>query len=147
MRKNRGLTLIEAMFAILLVATCAGIVAATTPIASLSRTKAEAMNKSSGIAQKQLEAIRGAGYANCTPTQLQTLGLIDSTTPVTTNTYTFTNSDLPNFDNPASVLKNGQGTILVEQAAIDLRRVTVKVTWTERGVTRTVTLGTLIANI
>lgn len=148
MRTKKGLTLIEAMFAIFLVAACAGIVAATTPIASMSRVKAEAMNKATGIAQKQLEAIRGAGFANCNPTQLNAAGLIDSTTPVATNTYSFTNSDLPKFDNPATVLTGGAGTVKIEQINMDLIRVTVTVSWVARGpVTRQVSIGTVIANI
>ena len=147
MRVRKGFTLVEALFAIFLVAICAAIVAATTPIASMSRVKAESMNKATGIAQKELESIRGAGFANCTASALVSAGLLDSTNVVAPNTYSFTNSDLLKFDNAAKVLPNGTGTVKLEQLNIDLVRVTVTVTWMERTRQRQISIGTLIANI
>lgn len=137
----------EVLLAIFLVVICAFIVAATMPIANRSRAKASDLDKAMGLAQKELEAIRGLGYPNITPTQLSANGLIDSATPVATNTYSFTNADNANFDNPAKVLNNGAGTVLIEQLATDFRRVTITVTWREKSKTRTFTLGTLIANL
>jgi prepilin-type N-terminal cleavage/methylation domain-containing protein len=147
MRKKRGFSLIEVLLAIFLVVVCAFIVAATMPIANTSRAKASDLDKAMGLAQKQLEAIRGVGYANVTPAQLASYGLVDSTTPTTTNTYSFTNSDSANLDNPARILTNGSGTVMVEQLDVDLRRVTVNVTWRDRVKYKTFSVGTLIANL
>lgn len=145
--RKGGQTLIEVLFAAFMLLACAAVLSATTPIATMSRYKAEQMNRAAGIAQKELEAIKAAGYANATASQLVTYGLIDSTTQTATNTYTFTGSDAANFDNPSKVLPSGTGTVLLEQPAVDLRRVTVTVTWDERGTTRSFSVGTLIANI
>lgn len=146
-RSRRGTTLVEVMFAAFMLLLCAAVLSATTPIASLSRYKAEQSNKAAGIAQKQLEAIKAAGYANASASQLVTFGLIDNTTALPDSSYSFTNSDSANLDNPAKVLPLGTGKVKLEQLATDLRRVTVTVTWDQRGTTRSFSVGTLIANI
>ena len=146
-RTHRGFTLIEVLFAIFLVVICALVVAATMPIANTSRAKASDLDKAMGLAQKQIEAIRGLGYPNVTATQLASNGLIDSTNPVTANTFSFSNSDSANLDNPSLVLTNGSGTVKVEQVNMDLRRVTVQVTWRDRVQYKTFSVGTLIANL
>lgn len=144
---GNGFSLIEVLFAVFLVAMCAVIVAASMPLANKSRIRSDQYNKALNLAQKQLEAIRGKGYANATSAQLYSLSLIDSTTSVATNTYSFTNSDSAALDNPALILPSGSGTVLVEQADLDLRRVVVTVKWTDRGTNKQVQLGTLIANL
>lgn len=146
-RRKRGFSFIEVLFAVFLVAISASIVAATLPLSTNARARADMNNKATGLVQKQLEAIRGLGYQNATATQLLSNGLIDSTTPVATNTYAFSNSDGAALDNPSRILPSGAGTVLVEQVDLDLRRVTVTVTWVDRGSTRSVTDGTLIANL
>lgn len=146
-RHLRGFSLVESLFAVFLVAMCAMVVAATMPMANRSRVKADYTNKAVGLAQKQLEAVRGVGYANLTPNQLLAYGLIDSITPVAANTYAFTNVDTGAFDNPARILPSGTGRITVEQADIDLRRITVLVQWTEKGAAKSFRVGTLVANL
>ncbi|HWA84063.1 MAG TPA: hypothetical protein VG820_11535, partial [Fimbriimonadaceae bacterium] len=135
------------MFAIFLVGTGASVVIATLPIATTSRARADMQNKAVAFAQKELEAIRGLGYANATSTQLLAYGLIDSTTPLVTNTYPATNVDSASYDNIGRLLPSGTATVAVSQTDIDLRQVTVTVTWNDRGTTRTFSLGTLIANL
>jgi prepilin-type N-terminal cleavage/methylation domain-containing protein len=153
MRKKRGFTLIEVLFAIFLVVICAFIVAATMPISNASQSKASDLDKAMGLAQKQLEGIRGLGFPNLNPTQLAADGFIDSTNQVATNTYSFTNSDNANFDNPATVLSHGTGTVKVEQLNLNLIRVTVTVSWLDLNVWRKTgqyknfSVGTLIANL
>lgn len=94
-----------------------------------------------------MEAIRSLGYANITPDQLRSVGAIDSTTAVATNTYSFTNVDNTQFDNASLVLPSGTGRIKIDQAALDLKTVTVTVSWNDRGSTRSVTLVTNLANL
>jgi len=146
-KRIRGHTLIEVLIASFLALACALIFAATMPTANTSRVKADLNNRALSLAQKEMEAIRTLGFANTTPAQLAANGLIDSATPVATNTYSFTNIDTPAVDSPATVLPNGQGRVRIETAANDLRRVTIIVTWQERGRARTVTIATLVANL
>jgi len=135
------------LFAIFLVVTSATIALATMPLSTSARVKADLNNRATSLAQKQLEAIRGRGYANATAAQLLSLGLIDSTTEVTPSTYAFTNNDNAALDNPAKVLPQGTGTVKVEQVDLDLRRITITVSWVDRGTTRSMVVGTLIANL
>lgn len=143
----RAFTLIEVLFAVFLVGVSASIVVVTMPSATQSRIKADLNNKATSMAQKQLEAIRGMGYANVSASQLAAAGLIDSATPVATNTYSFTNVDAARLDNPSLILPNGVGRVTIQQVDIDLRQVIVTVSWNDRGTTRTLTLGTLVANL
>jgi prepilin-type N-terminal cleavage/methylation domain-containing protein len=153
-KRTRGFTLIEIVFALFLLATGAIITTAALPIANTQRARADMQNKAVGLAQKEIEAIRGLGYANATGAQLYSYGMIDNTTPLagypsgsTDNTYSFTNADSSAYDNPARLLPSCTARVRVIQVDIDLKQVSVTVTWVERGVTRTFTDGTLIANL
>ena len=146
-RRRSGFSFIEVLFAVFMVAISASIVAATLPISTNARARADYSNKATGLIQKQLETIRGLGYQNATVAQLYANGVIDSTSEISSNTYPFSNSDSTARDNPARILPSGTGTVKVEQIDLDLRRVTVTVSWVDRGVTRTIVDGTLIANL
>ncbi len=147
LKKKLGGTLIEALLAVFILAMSAVILTSAMPMATKSRIKADNMNKAAGMAQKMIEAVRGSGYANVTPTQLYGLGLIDSTTPTSTNRYTTTNTDTASLDNVGRILPGGYSHMNIEQVDIDLRRVTIHIHWVERGVNKRYVLGTLIANL
>ncbi|MBX3095875.1 MAG: hypothetical protein KF812_03355, partial [Fimbriimonadaceae bacterium] len=146
-KRIQGHTLIEVLIASFVALASALIFAATMPTANTSRVKADLNNRALSLAQKEMEAIRSLGFANVTATQLASKGLLDSTTPVATNTWSFTNIDSPAVDSPATVLTAGTGRVRIEDAANDLRRVTITVNWTERGQARSVSIATLIANL
>lgn len=132
---------------IMIVALCATALVTTMPVATMSRVRAKSQNQALSLAQKEMEAIRSVGYANVTPAQLFANGLIDSTTPISGNTYSFTNVDNAILDNPSAALPGGVGRVTIEEVAIDLKRVTIEVQWTDKGRARTVSLGTLVANL
>lgn len=138
--------MVEVLFAIGATLTCALIFAATMPAANKSRQKAEYMNMALALAQKQMEAIKGID-PSLSVAALLSSGIIDSNIPVGVNQYSFTNADLANKDNPAKVLPNGKGVISIELIDIELRRVTVEVSWKESGQTRSISVGTLVANL
>lgn len=146
-KKQSGHTLIEVLFATFLVGMSGTVLLSSSPTATATRMKAESLNRASGLVQKEMESIRGLGYANLTASQLNTFGLIDSTTEVSSNTYAFTNSDSANGDSVANVLRNGTGTVTIERADIELKRVTVTVNWWDGRTTRTFTASALIANL
>jgi hypothetical protein len=137
------------LYAIFLVLTAALIVAATMPVATVSRTMTSYEDKAMDLAQKQMEAIRTAGFANCTPGQLASLGVIDSTNPVgdNPNVYSFTNSDSANRDNPSLVLPSGAGTVELDTLSLNMTRVLITVTWSDHGTPRSYQIGSLEANL
>lgn len=149
MKRSRrsGVTLIEVLFAMFLVVTCAMIVAASMPIADIARGKADLLAKATGLCQKQLEAIRGVGYANINPSALVSDGLIDSQSQVAPNTYSFSNSDSANRDNPSLLLPQGAGTVQITQPQSNLIQVIVTVTYNDNTRNRTVSVGTQVANL
>ena len=145
--RSRGFSFVEVMLAVFLVACLAGVVAAAMPIATVSRAKAEAADTASALAQKQIEAVRGLGYANLTGSALLSAGLIDSTTADASGAFAFTNVDDDRNDSPGTALPGGTGSVLIEQVDSELRRVTVRVNWSERGKPRFFVLSTLVANL
>lgn len=147
-RRRRGFSLLEVLFAMILVATSVVIIGAAMPTANGSRHRADLNNKATSMAQKALEAIRGLGYAALTPAMLKSAGMIDSETPVEgTNTYSFTNVDTSAFDNPALVLPQGQGFVTLEQVDLDLRSIVIEVRYVDRDRPKTVRIGSLVANL
>jgi prepilin-type N-terminal cleavage/methylation domain-containing protein len=146
--RRRGFVLIEVLFAIFLIGLAALVVAATMPISNVSRQRASVADQAMDVAQKQIEAIRIGGFSSANAIQLASMGLIDSSNPIATNTYSFSNSDSSNLDNPALVLPNGAGTVKIESLNINMTRITVSVSWIDdTGTARTYTLGTLEANL
>jgi prepilin-type N-terminal cleavage/methylation domain-containing protein len=145
--RRRGFSFIEVLFAIALLAAAASIVTVTMPIANNARSKADLLGKATNLAQKQLEAMRSVGYPNTTPTQLAAFGLIDNASTVEANTYSFTSVDTAHLDSPAAVLPQGIGRVRVEQIHMDMRRLTVMLSWNERGQTRTYSVATIVANL
>ncbi len=146
-RVQRGFSLVEVLFGIFLAGLCATVLAATMPVANMSREKANNQNIALSLAQKQMESLRSIGYPNLTVERMHSLGVIDSQTPIATNTYSFTNVDSGAYDSPAMQLPSGQGRILLEQLNLDLRRVTIEMRWTENGRQRSISVGTLVANL
>lgn len=146
-KRQKAFSLIENLFGIFLVAIAAAIMAATLPIANSSRARADLLNKATGIAQKQLELIKNAGYQNATPSKLYNLGLLDSTAPAANGMYSFTNVDNGAYDAPSQVLPNGKGYVGITSVASDLIEVTVLVTWSDRGNDRSLTVSTFLANL
>lgn len=146
-RRVSGFSLIESLFAVFLVAICATIIAATVPLANNNRARADMMNQALQIAQKELEAARYETYANLTVQRLKDDGLLDSTTPNGSLEYPFHNVDNGAFGSAAQILPQGKGWLKIEQPAADLRKITVRVAWVDRGNAREVTLSTLVGNL
>lgn len=145
--KRRGFSFLEVLCAVFVASLCAVIVSASLPVATNSRLKADLNNKATNLAQRQLERIRGTGYPNLSGSAMHAEGLIDSATPVTGTTYSFTTADAVAAERVSAILPSGVGRVTIDQVDLDLRRVTVSVSYTDRGQTRTVLLGTLVANL
>lgn len=134
------------MFGMFMVVVCAFIFAASMPVANRSRAKADYRNVATSLCEKMSEAIRHNGYANLDPAQLQAKQLIDSATPVATNTYSWSNIDTAVVDSPATVLPTGTGRMTVNQVDLDLKSVELLVSWKEEGKDRSVRVSLLVAN-
>lgn len=152
-----GQTLVEAVFACFVTLTCALVFSATMPIANVSRGKGEKMAAATSLAYKQIESIKAQGYGSLDGPSLVADGLLNSTTTVdfqteglqSTSETGFESSavDAAGVDSAGTVLPGGRSFVQISQADIDLRQVVVIVFWQEKGVWRSVRVGTLIANM
>ncbi len=146
-RRLKGMSYVEVMLALFLMTASIAIVASTMPLSTIARGKADLYNKAQNLAQKELERVRALGYPNATATQLVSNGLIDSATATSGTTYSWTNVDASASHSPAIVLPSGAGQLTLEQVDTDLRRITVTVSYSDRGKALTYSTGTLIANL
>lgn len=156
-RVRRGHTLVEVMFAAYLALTCCLIFASTVPVANRSRGRAEFNSIATSLAQKQLEMVKGLGYAKLDPTSLYSSGIVQSTGAVdlkaaglTTGTasgYESTNLDSGQKDTAANALPSGRSFIELSDVDIDLRQVSVLVFWKDNGNVRSVEVTSLVANL
>ena len=146
-RKNNGFSLVEVMLSVFMVTCAAAILTSAMPAATVSRMKGNYLNKAANFAQKEVELMKAQTYSNLIGTKLYAADLIDSATPSLTNTWTCNQTDAAVGDRVTDILPNGSGTVKVEQIAIELKRVTVTVTWTERGRTRSYAVASLVANL
>jgi hypothetical protein len=126
--------------------TCAGaILASAMPAATVSRVKGNYLNRAANFAQKEIELMKAQTYSNLTPVKLLSADIIDSTAPISTDTYSCNSTDAAVGDRVTDVLPNGSASVKVEQIDIELKRITVTVSWTEKGRNRSYSVGSLVA--
>jgi prepilin-type N-terminal cleavage/methylation domain-containing protein len=117
---RRGVTLIETIIAIAVVASTLTAVGALLSAARLGlSTRDESL--AYAVASSKLEGLRAAGYA------------------ALPGNGSFSDTQL-------SSLPAGTGSLTVSDESETLKRVTVTVGWSERGAARSVSLSTLIAS-
>jgi Tfp pilus assembly protein PilV len=140
MKKRSGLSLIEVMIAVMLLSFTVTVFASLFPIAMRLRSKSENVTRATTLAQQKIEQLRAQPYANLNYTALRAANIIDASP--TTSPFSFTS-----VNSLTSSLPEGSGTLTITDAATDLKRVDVTLTWgglVANG--NTVTMTTLIAN-
>lgn len=155
--RQKGHTLVESMFAAMLALTCCLLFAATVPVANRSRGRAEFTSIATSLAQKQLEIIKGLGYAKLSKDALYASSVIQSTTAVdlkatglTTTTqsgYESTNLDSGQKDTASNTLPSGRSFVQLKDVDIDLKQVAVLVFWKDNGQVRSTEVTGLVANL
>lgn len=127
---------------------CAGaILASAMPVSTVGRNKANYLNKAANFAQKEIELMKALGYANLNETRLYSSDLIDSTSEVSTDTYSCNNTDSTVADRVGDILPTGTATVKVEQIDLELKRLTITVNWIEKGKNRSYVVSSLVANL
>lgn len=145
-RRARGFTLAEMVLSIFLLGVVAVVFGALFPIGQRLSGGAKWQAMAMGLAQRRMEAVKLLGYNNLTYEGLRAYGLIDANPNI--SPFSFTNTDDALRESPARMLPSGQGQIVIEDVAWDVRRVIVRVTWRDiDGRTRQVELRTLVTNL
>lgn len=165
--RQRGFTLTEVLLATAVLALVGMIFSATFPLAGRVEKSARNRTNAIRIARREMEALRQLDYAkldNTSPYGMYTtqFPIIDSATPVnqacTASTpCTFGAIAVDGVGSAATALPSGQADFWISEAksatpATDvtgsqegLRRLTVRVRWTEFGTSRSITLVNLVA--
>lgn len=141
------MTLTEVMYAVLITGVSAAVLVAAMPAATQAYTTAAVQEHAINLAEKEMEAIRNQGFPNINPTQLNAVGLLDSSSPGANNAYTFNTVDAANNDNVPTVLPQGQGTVQINTLSLNLVQVTVTVNWVFQGKNQSYMLTTEVANL
>ena len=102
-KKQSGFTLIEAMLAVFIVTLTGIMFAAIFPTSQINHKKSAYMSYATSMAQKQMEEIKAAGYANAYPTDW--------------------------VKTPVDELPDGIKSIAITQYAPNTRKVEVKIEW------------------
>lgn len=118
LRFSPGLSTVEVIFSIFLIAVTLVVYAASLNLVPLAKT-AKYQNTAYHLALKHLEILRNTDYSS-----------LPATGPLS--------------DTDFSLLPSGAGTLTVTDAATNLKHATVTITWSESGTTRSVTLDTYI---
>lgn len=146
-KRNKGFTLVETMLSVFMVGCAAAILAAAMPVATVSRTKANYVNRASNFAQKEIELMKALGYPNLTADKLEAADLIDSTSQVSTDTYACNQTDSAVGDRVGDLLPSGTATVKIEQVDLELKRVTMTINWKEKGRNVNYSVASLVANL
>jgi hypothetical protein len=118
----------------------AGILfSATMPTGFTAVRQAGETKKAVTLAQRKIEQVESLGYESLAYTNLRTAGVVDDSSSV--SPYVFTLAD-----SLSNVLPSADGTLDVSDEGGGVKRVTVVIKWKSDGVTRNVTLRTLIAD-
>ena len=146
-RKNKGFSLVEAMLSVFIVASAGAILASAMPVATVSRTKANYVNKAANFAGKEIELMKAQTYSNLSGAKLYAADLIDSSIPVSTDTYSCNNTDSGVGNRVTDILPHGSATAKIEQINFEMKRITISVAWTEKGRARSYVVASLVANL
>ncbi len=91
--------------------------------------------------------MKAQGYPNLTASKLYAADLIDYNTDVNATTFNCNGTDAAVGDRIGDLLPSGTATVKVEQVDLELKRITVTLSWTERGRSRSYVVASLVANI
>lgn len=139
MRNCRGMGMVDAMIALLLLAMAGLVFAATYPSGFSAVRQARETKRAVELAQKKLEQVKALGYESLTYTNLRTVNVVDVSP--SSSPYEFTS-----VDNLSSSLASATGTLTIADDTASVKLVTVVVAWEGSGVNRNVTLRTLVAD-
>lgn len=150
-RRTAGMSLLEILISVFLVAVFALSMAALMPAAARMRAKAEHYNKATNVGQIMLERIRTLDYAQLTYTLMYQQGLVQNLVTQESARFVagFNALSLPGGVTVtlSDYLPSGTGTIEVINVSSDLRSIIVTTSWSDRGITRNVTLSTIVARL
>jgi Tfp pilus assembly protein PilV len=144
-RIRRGITILEVMVGLLVLALTVVAASAMFPMSHLLRDRSSSYSKAAAIVQRKMEQVRKLPTSQLNYAGLRTAGIIDAVATVPSGSdqlYTFTTTDLL-----ANDLNSAQGRVRLLDPGTDLVTVEVQMTWQSlRGRTETVSARTFVSD-
>jgi len=140
LHNRRGFTLLEAMITMFILMMATLVFAATMPAGHKCARQAQEYKTANAIAQQKMEQLRSLKYELITPSLLYSNGAVDSASG---SPYSFTT-----VDQVSGKLAQGTGRLSITDAASDVRRIAITVSWVSsvQSIGRTVRLTSYIAD-
>jgi prepilin-type N-terminal cleavage/methylation domain-containing protein len=142
--RQQGMTLVEVMIAVLLLASIAVLMGTLFPMASRTQKTVSGDTFAITLARNKLEQTQSLGYANlASHDTLYQRGVVDAWPA--DSPYSFTSTD-----GVSDELLGGTGTLWIEEHSedSDLYRIKVRISWTDsRGESRSIYAATEVANV
>ncbi|MCC6483207.1 MAG: hypothetical protein IT209_00040 [Armatimonadetes bacterium] len=140
------MTMLEIVFAMSVILACALVYAAAFPTSTTNRQKTDNHAVALTLADREMEALRDAGYSIANSYGgLQSANLINSTPA--SSPYSISNVTHGSSQTIANTLPSGTGTLTVVPQGTGVLRVTVVVSWVEKSATRSISLSSYLANV
>ena len=143
-RSQRGSTLFEVMFAVVLLGVAGVVFAASFPTGFSSIRQSSEYTTATAVAEKKAEQVRALDYASINYANLISLGILDPE-PDALGSYKFTA-----VESLISVLPTGTGTMTIATDAHSVKNVTITIQWGSTvgaDVKRGITHHVLVADI
>jgi len=144
-RRQRGLTLIDTMIGMMILAMGALSFTALMPVMARGQKMSQEVSVANQIALRELENLRLLGYNSLEYTDIHATGLCDTYSGSGPIMFSHVVQDEAKQLSAATSLKNGTGTVEISDVSANLRSVIVTVNWTSASnKSRSVALSTLV---
>ncbi len=121
--KKGGFTLVEAMVAMIIIASAAGVFFALMPMSFKTGKMVGSYQQASSLLQHKVDQMRGVGYGRLTYAELRDAGIIDASP--SSQPFSF-----KNVDGLSTLYASPTATIQVTDFTESIKRVTVTLVWT-----------------
>ncbi len=145
LRRRRGSVLLDAMIGLKILAMGAASFYSVFPVVTKAHKIGESQQKATQIATKMLEHIQLLSPTKLDASTLSSMQLIDA--GQSSSPYTFTHLPLDDSTDysPATALKNGKGTLTINDLQWGSKQVVVTITWkSASGKDQSTTMGTIL---
>jgi len=139
MRGCRGAGLVDVIVTLMLLSIAGIVFTATFPSGFSALRQSEETKKAVALAQQKMEQVKAMGYESLSYANLRAANAIDA--DPNTSPYEFTS-----VDNLSSSLASATGTLEISDYSEGVKQIITVIRWKSGGITRSVTVRTLIAD-
>ncbi len=139
MRNRRGVGLVDAVVALLLLALAGVLFSATFPTGLAAVRQSGETKKAVALVEQKIEQVKALGFESLSYSNLRAANVVDAAP--TDSPYAFTS-----VDSLSSNMAGATGKLVIDSDAPGVKRVTVSITWKGGAAAHDVTIRTLVAD-